>query len=97
MHAWLKRGGSDYDYCARKRYTSVLRVTASPASRVVFYEFGHIDEVCTRASNIGTSKSTHTDSIVHTRLLSGLWHEEVYKNRAYVFDIKNKWKNRSCC
>ena len=34
--------------------------------------FGHIDIVCTRASNIGTSKSTHIDALFHTRFLSGL-------------------------
>ena len=49
---------------------------ASTASRVVLYESGHIDIVCTRASNIGTSKSTHTDTLLHTRFLSDLWHGE---------------------
>ena len=55
--------------CARKSQTSALRLAASPASRVVLYEFGLIDIVCTRASIIGTSKSTdtHTDNaILHT-------------------------------
>ena len=52
--------------CARKSHTSASRVVASPASRVVLKEFRHIDIVCTRASNVGTSKSTHTDAIFIT-------------------------------
>ena len=31
------------------------------------WSVGHIDIVCTRASNIGTSKSTHNDALLHTR------------------------------
>ena len=49
---------------------SEYRDTAFPASRVVLYKFGHIDIVCTRASNVGTSKSTHTDALLHARFLS---------------------------
>ena len=48
-------------------------MAASPASRVVSYEFGHIDIVCTRSSNLGTSKSTHTYALVHTCFLPDLW------------------------
>ena len=78
-----KRGGSDYDYCARKSHTAALRVAASTASRAVLYELGHIDVVCTRASNIGTSRSTHTDdALLHTRFCLTYNMGKVYqKNR----------------
>ena len=39
---------------------------------MVIYEFGHMHIVCTRASNIGTSRSTHTDALLHTRFLDEL-------------------------
>ena len=74
---------------APEKASSALRVSASPASRVVMYEFRHIDIVCTRASNISTSKSTHTGAILHTRCLTyGMG--RVCKNREYIFDIKKK-------
>ena len=47
---------------------------------VVLYEFGHIDIVCTRASNIGTSKKTHTDAH-RPSILFMTWGEGVPKNR----------------
>ena len=81
-----------------KSHTATLRVAASPASTVVVREFGHIDIVYTRARNIGTSKSTHTDALSHTCFLSDLQHGQgVPKNRESLFDMKNKGKNRSCC
>ena len=84
--------------CARKSHTAALQVAASPTSRVVLYEFGNIDIVCTRASNIGTSKSTHTDALLHTRFLSDLWHGKgAPKISEKLLDTKNKGKNSSCC
>ena len=49
----------------------------------------HIDIVCTRASNIGASKSTDTDALLHTRFLSDLWHVEgVTKKQGITFRRK---------
>ena len=57
------------------------------------YEFGHIDTVCTRATNIGTSKSTHTgDAVLHTCFCLIYGMGRVCKNREYIFDIKTRGK-----
>ena len=74
-------------------------MAASPASRVALYEFGHIDIACNRASNIRASKSTHPlIMLYHTHafcLTYGMG--RVYEKREYIFDMKNKGENRSCC
>ena len=62
---------------------------------MVLYKFGQIDIVCTRGNNIGTSKSTPSDAVLHTRFLSGLYGMAggcVPQNRECLFDTKNKGK-----
>ena len=57
---------------------------------MVLYEFGNIDIVCTRASHTGTSRSTHTDALLHTRFLSDSRHgRRVHQETGNNFSTQN--------